>query len=100
MLNENLLFQALVMSIGGLYTLWQGWIRLRNPAGYSADLFEPITLTLSRLLQGEIKAAQVRAQLRQPDKVRRTGYYALVGGAGLLISGGLSLLAAIISANR
>lgn len=94
--SEDLIFRAVLLCVGGVYVFWQGWIRVRKPDGLSADLFEPITLALSRILQGEAKMLQVKTELRKPDKVRRTGYYSIAGGIGLFIAGCLNWLGLLI----
>lgn len=94
--SEDFIFRAILLCVGGLYAVWQGWIRVRRPDGLSADLFEPITLVISRILQGEVKMLQVKAELHKPDKVRRTGYYFLVGGVGLFVAGCLNWFGLLI----
>ncbi len=50
----NLLYGALLAGILGTFEIWQGWIRVRNPeSGVSSEVFEPLTIILSHLFQGE-----------------------------------------------
>lgn len=99
--SANLLFQAAVAGIVGLIAVWQGWIRVRNPnSGISSDAFESLTLILSRIFQGQDKTEELKVKLREPSRVRRSGYYALIVGASLLIASGLQLVGLMVLSAR
>ena len=73
----------------GLYTFWRGRVMLMTPPRTPSGL-PWLVIELVRRIQGETAAAHKRAQLMQPDRIRRIGYYTLVAGSILLIGGGLN----------
>jgi hypothetical protein len=74
----------------GLYSFWRGRVMLTT-APHTPSGLPWLVIELIRRTQGETAAAHKKAQLMQPDRIRRSGYYALVAGSMLLIAGGLQL---------
>lgn len=76
----------------GLYVIWRGWTMMRDPAAASPTLFQLLAVKLAHIVQGEKSATRKRAELMQPDRVRRSGLNALIVGSLLLIGGCLQIV--------
>jgi hypothetical protein len=87
------LLHALIMSGLGFYAFRLGWIRLRIPGSAAPNPIEWGAITLARLVQGEAAAKRKKAELMKPDRIRRSGYYFLIGGSIFLVGGCLQLVA-------
>ncbi len=84
---------ALAFFLLGLYALWLGVQRLRQPDPRRVALAptESAALWLARVFQGEQQAQQWRKTFMQRDRLRRFGVL-------YLISGGVMTLAGLIQA--
>ena len=69
---------------------------LRAPASSAVPWLWRLVIKLIRQIRGEAAAAHKEAELMKPDRIRRSGYYALMVGGGLLIGGCLQLAGWII----
>ncbi|MBN1815598.1 MAG: hypothetical protein JXA14_27440 [Anaerolineae bacterium] len=77
----------------GLYILNRGWRLVKHPDRATLPLFPHKAAIALRFLFGGLDAAQkLRAELRTPDRLRRSGIYALLGGAMLFLEGTLQVL--------
>jgi len=88
------LFITFIYSLGSLYGLWQGWLRLRQPGSSLVLLAIPEigSLALMWIVGGASAAARHRATLMQADRVRRSGYFYLLAGFGMGLAGCLALV--------
>jgi hypothetical protein len=78
----------------GLYILYRGWWLLKHPDQTWLPLFpDKAAIALRWFFGGMDAAQQLRAELTTPARMRRSGIYALLGGAMLSLGGALQVLA-------
>lgn len=75
----------------GFYTIWRGWKLAKFPTQATPIPTYRVAIWLISMIQGEEAAMSRKAELTKPERLRRSGYYALAAGCGLLIVGGLGV---------
>jgi hypothetical protein len=88
-------FIGIVYLLGSAYSLWQAWLRLKTPNSRLLLFAAPEmgSILFIRVVRGTAAAARHRAGLMRPERVRRSGYYYLLGGVGLAFSSCLAFAA-------
>jgi hypothetical protein len=86
------LMGALITCGLGLYALRRGWAMLQIPTDVAPGPLELVAIALVRIVQGEAAVTRKKAELMKPDRIRRSGYFALIAGGGLLAGGCLQLV--------
>ena len=97
MFDANAFFAIALLAIAGAYSLWQGWLRINKPSSELALMASPemLTVMLVSVFQGEQKAAQKKAEMTAPERMRRSGQYYLAGG-GLFLTGAILQIVLVI----
>ena len=79
-----------LVSLGlGLYTVWRGWKLAKFPTQATPMPTFRLVIWLTGAIQGEVVAMSRKAELMKPERLRRSGHYALAAGCGLLVVGAL-----------
>lgn len=89
------LFGALVICMMSMSAVYDGWRMVFQGKPILLLPFQ-IGLFLSRLFEGDEKANQRKLAQTSPNRTKRNGMYALLGG-GMLLVAGLFYLIGIIS---
>jgi hypothetical protein len=92
---REVLMSLLILGTG-LYTMWRGWRLSRFPTKAAPPTTYRLAIWLSNATRGEAAAMRKKDELLKPGRLRRSGYYALAVGSGLLVVGGLQIAAWIL----
>jgi hypothetical protein len=65
---------------------------VRNPTSVAPGPLKLIACALVRIVQGEAAANRKKAELMKPDRIRRDGYWTLIGGYIFVAGGCLGLV--------
>jgi hypothetical protein len=92
---------AILSLLLGIYALWIGWLRLRDPSAGLLLLTVPemAALVLVRAFRGAKQAIEKRRELLHPSRLRRTGYIYLSTGA-VFVTLGLVQLGILLMAPK
>jgi hypothetical protein len=80
----------------GFFTVRQGWRLAKFPTKAAPMPTYRLAIWLVSVIQGEAAAMRKKAELMQPRRLRRSGYYALAVGSCLLLGGGLLVIVWIL----
>ena len=80
----------------GLFTVRQGWRLAKFPTKAAPMPTYRLAIWLVSVIHGEAAAMRKKDELLKPERLRRSGYYALAVGSGLLVVGGLQIAAWIL----
>jgi len=76
----------------GLYVVRRGYLMVQTPTSVGLPGLWRLVIELIRRTRGEAAAMRKEAELVRPERIQRSGRYALVAGSLLLIGGGVQLV--------
>jgi hypothetical protein len=94
-IHREVVMSLITLSLG-LFTVWQGWRLVKFPTKAAPMPTYRLAIWLVGIIQGEAAAMSKKAELMKPERLRRSGYYALAAGSCLLVGGGLLVIVLIL----